>query len=306
MTEHSTPPVPETPEAADETRPEITRVLHALAAEQHANLCNCNAYPDTCVSPSRYDQNRMLANLTYAEPALEEALKQGWTPPPTDTPPVAGEIPEAAVKGVAEAIEAAYRRGCLNWNAEARAAISAYRPHLTAERDAETTALREGVQQIAWGLRLAGADFTKEFGNGPSNTRDVLGRVLDLATSLASPVPAEAHRALVKEQEETAHLRARDAETAALRAENEKLAELWHEVVDHPEENGERQIWLRRWMTSASSILDDPDEYADSWWVNAERVHEVIHAYLVANNLPLPAVLADPAPSAPTAQENQT
>lgn len=60
----------------------ITRVLHALAAEQHERLCNCRDYPDSCSSKSVYDQPTMVANLTYAEPALEEAIRQGWTPPP--------------------------------------------------------------------------------------------------------------------------------------------------------------------------------------------------------------------------------
>lgn len=52
---------------------------------------------------------------------------------------------------------------------------------------ARVETLRDGVKQIAWGLALAANDFNKEFGTGPSDTRDVLNRVLDLARTLADP-----------------------------------------------------------------------------------------------------------------------
>lgn len=133
----------------DETPdPAVTRVLHTLAAELHEHLCNCRAYPDSCTAKSRYDQNDMLATLTYAEPALEEALKQGWTPPAA-----AGEIPEAAVL-------AAARVQCGEWFddldgddraktlADVRAALTAALPHLTGGRDAEIARLR--ARDAAW------------------------------------------------------------------------------------------------------------------------------------------------------------
>jgi hypothetical protein len=183
MTEHTDIP----PVAGETTDPAVTRVLHALTADLHESLCNCRKYPDQCASTPDYRRDDLIHTFGYAEAALEEALKQGWTPPVAGASSVSDDVVEIA-------LAASLEHDVLNPGdgafASLRAAIAAALPHLTAERDAETTALREGVKQIAWGLRLAASDFVKEFGNGPSDTRDVLGRVLDLATGLASPASA--------------------------------------------------------------------------------------------------------------------
>lgn len=58
----------------------VTSVLHAMADGLHESLCGCRAYPTGCKSSSVYDRDYCVATLTYAEAALEEALRQGWTP----------------------------------------------------------------------------------------------------------------------------------------------------------------------------------------------------------------------------------
>lgn len=61
--------------------PAVTAVLHEMTRELHGSLCNCHAYPDACVSDDDYRRENLVHNLTYAEAALEEALRQGWKPP---------------------------------------------------------------------------------------------------------------------------------------------------------------------------------------------------------------------------------
>lgn len=174
-------------------------------------------------------------------------------------------VKEAAVADVAAAIERSFAHGSVGWLDEARAAIAAYLPHQAAERDAETTALRAAHESVRRGyLRV-------------ETQRDDL-RTAVLETAGIDPDTAN---------EDTDYL----AVLARLRAENAKLAELWHEVVDTPQDGGEATIWLRRWMTSGWSIAEDRAEYTDVQFVRADQVHEVIRAYLVANNLPVPAVI---------------
>lgn len=136
-------------EHTDTPDPAVTRVLHAMTDRLHESLCNCRNYPDACASRDDYRRDDLVHTFGHAEEALEEALKQGWTPAAAVTPPVAGETTEAAVLDVAEAIHRAFQASSTDgWDHEARAAIAAYRPHLTAERDAETTALRAQVHAL--------------------------------------------------------------------------------------------------------------------------------------------------------------
>lgn len=191
-----------------------------------------------------------------------------------DAPGADREIPESAIFAANDLSYGGKRLTRLH----AKAVLEAALPHLTAERDAETKRLTGLIAHLVFA-----AIGRYAFGESPDIQVDAAVKAIN---------------AMCTDDDE------RDAETAALRAENEKLAELWHEVVDTPQDGGEAQIWLRRWMTSGSSIADDPAEYGDAWFIGVEQVHEVIRAYLVANNLPVPAaVLADPAPSTPAAQE---
>ena len=215
----------DTPPVADETTdPAITHVLHALTDQLHESLCNCKAYPASCVSRSHYRRDDLVWTLTHADAALEEALKQGWTPP--------AEITDAAVKDVADAIEAAYRRGCLNWNAEARAAIAAYLPHQAAERDAENTRLNGRYDELA--IRCNAAEEQRD---------DARADVAEYAETL---------KRIVAE---------RDAETTALRAELEeaesRLAQIWGLVQktagrggDLPADANEQVLDLTNWNSS--------------------------------------------------------
>lgn len=126
--------------ADDTLNPAVTRVLHALTADLHGSLCGCSAYPDSCVSKSGYRRDDLVHTFGHAEAALEEALKQGWTPPASsDTPPVAGETPDAALDAAAAAV-VNYTLGAEVYDTFAdfqrahwRKAMAAALPHLTAD-----------------------------------------------------------------------------------------------------------------------------------------------------------------------------
>lgn len=67
--------------AVDDVRPAVTLVLDAMTDELHESLCHCVDYPEGCKSRSDYRRDNLVHNLTYAEAALEMALKMGWAPP---------------------------------------------------------------------------------------------------------------------------------------------------------------------------------------------------------------------------------
>lgn len=216
-------------------------------------------------------------------------------PTPANPKLVDHAIDESAVPSVADAIEAAYQRGCLNWNTEARAAIAAARPILTGPLRDENTRLRAERDQARAGL--ASCEYLLPYGHEDAQTCD-------------QPCHPSTDRCPQHDQRHLDYIASLTGEIKALRAENERLGELWHEVVDTPSDGGEAQIWLRRWMVSGSSIADDPDEYGDCWFINVGELYQVIRAYLVANNLPVstgvrretfepPAALRAAAPSAP-------
>lgn len=106
----------------------------------------------------------------------------------SQTPP-ADEITETAVKDVADAIERAFLRDTRppfdpEWTEEARAAIAAYRPHLTAERDARDAAWKAYAADLAQLINALGHDAWR----GVDKGHDVLDDIYQ--ATVVPPLPA--------------------------------------------------------------------------------------------------------------------
>jgi hypothetical protein len=174
------------------------------------------------------------------------------------TPPVP-QIPEAAIADVAAAISAAFRTTPISpadWTAEARAAISAYRRHLTAEQDAENTRLRAENEQLrrdtnlGWEARHA--------------AEDDLNQVI---------------------------------EALGLDPESVQL----EDVVERAEKLVARDA---AWKAYAADLAQLVTSIGFDAWRGVDKGHDVLDDIYQATVVPpLPAVLADPAPSAPEEQQ---
>jgi hypothetical protein len=255
--------------------PAVTRVLHALTADLHESLCNCKAYPDSCVSKAGYRRDELVWTFGYADAALEEALKQGWTPPA-----VAGVIPVPA------AVESAVQVGIgtIDWDAypdpptggqpaaeaadEAiRAAIAAYLPHQTAE-----------IEQLRAGL--ASCTYLMPHGHEDAQTCD-------------EPCKPSTDRCSAHDPRQIEYIDGLTGEISRLRAERDALAArdaAWKAHVTHLESRL-FDIWI---------LAERPARKC-----NDLQHDDVCTVAELADSPTWTAVLADPAPSTPGTQENQ-
>jgi hypothetical protein len=125
VADHTTP---------DEPSAAVQRVLNHLADAEHESLCNCRAYPDNCLSNSRYTRDMLIAGLGRAEDALDEAVRQGWLPPAdttTDTTGTADSVDTLIAEYAAKAKEIydAQTAGDHTWTGVLAAFAMALAPH---------------------------------------------------------------------------------------------------------------------------------------------------------------------------------